>query len=299
MTGTPLEVSVIVCTRNRNAELARCLTSLRSLDPGAREIIVVNSAGSPEASAIAAKFNARYCATESPGVSSARNAGIAAAQFPLLAFIDDDAVAEPAWLLRLSTPFADPGVGATSGVVRPLGECGPWGERYFASAFGVCREHRIDRDTHDWFWKVNTGDAGIGTNMMFRREALRAESAFDTRLGRGAPIAGNEEHFAFFHAVLKGFRCMQTPEAIVQHPCLSTAGEVRQFELQMAEIAGAYLALLYTEYPAYRMEIVRHVAGRLGGGRGVNSNMSPVSLVSRTERLRAMWRGMRTYHGIS
>jgi glycosyltransferase involved in cell wall biosynthesis len=295
MTAPALDVSVIVCTRNRNAELLQCLSSLRALDPAGREIIVVNSAGDAEANDIATRFNARSLSTERPGVSHARNIGVAAAKFPLLAFIDDDAVPEKDWLLHLSAPFTNPHVGATSGAVRPLGDCGEWGQRYFASAFNGHREPRLDRNTPGWFWLVNTGHAGIGANMMFRKDALDSEHPFDTRLGRGAPIPGNEEHFAFFHAVEKGFSCFQAPDAVVFHPSLSTREEVRNFELQMARIAGGYLALLLAEYPAHRIEILGRIVRRLGGQRGEPRNAAQGSLISRRERLPGMLRGIRIY----
>jgi len=109
-----LSVSVIVVSRDRPAELARCLTSLSQLDYRPFEVIVVsNSAGLK----VASRFPARLVAFDEPNISAARNAGIVQAAGEVVAFIDDDAVAEPLWLHHLAAPFVDPEVSAAGGFV--------------------------------------------------------------------------------------------------------------------------------------------------------------------------------------
>jgi glucosyl-dolichyl phosphate glucuronosyltransferase len=56
---------------------------------------------------------------ELPGLSGARNSGIAAAQGELIAFLDDDAIAEENWLSWLSCCCADPLVLGVGGRVEP------------------------------------------------------------------------------------------------------------------------------------------------------------------------------------
>lgn len=58
--------------------------------------------------------------TVSRGASATRNAGVAASHGQVLAFLDDDAVAQPNWLDVLLQPLADPSVVGVGGRLEPL-----------------------------------------------------------------------------------------------------------------------------------------------------------------------------------
>ena len=60
------------------------------------------------------------------GASSTRNSGVAVAHGEILAFVDDDAAASPAWLARLMPHFGDPRVLGVGSRVTPIWEkCRP------------------------------------------------------------------------------------------------------------------------------------------------------------------------------
>jgi glycosyltransferase involved in cell wall biosynthesis len=98
-------VSVVVATRNREARLADLLASLRAQTMQDFEVVIVDDAstdGTPqvlEAEVRRGDLDLRTIRREAArGPAQARNAGWRAATAPLIAFTDDDCVADPRWL---------------------------------------------------------------------------------------------------------------------------------------------------------------------------------------------------------
>lgn len=104
------DVSVVIPTLGRPDRLRGAVLSLfdqAGFAAGRFELVVVDNdpAGSARATveqlAGDAPFAVRYVPMLVPGVANARNAGISAAQAPLIAFLDDDEEAPPQWLSSL------------------------------------------------------------------------------------------------------------------------------------------------------------------------------------------------------
>ena len=108
------QTSIIVCTTDRLTDLEECLKSLQPFRAAVAEIIVVNNG--PHLAAVeqvAQRHRARVVTEPQRGVSRARNAGVRTATGNILAFLDDDSVADPNWL-----PFLLAGrVGSAAGEV--------------------------------------------------------------------------------------------------------------------------------------------------------------------------------------
>ena len=123
------DVTVVVPVRDRQAELARCLAGLVQVP---RVIVVDDASGDPAAIArVAADAGARvlYRAVNG-GPAAARNTGLAAADTPLVAFLDSDCVPGPGWLDALLPHFADPAVGAVAPRIVPDEPGRTWLARY-------------------------------------------------------------------------------------------------------------------------------------------------------------------------
>ena len=73
-----LTVYVVICTKDRPANLRECLSAVGRLDPMPDEVLVVdNTQGSRETEGLSRKFGASYVTEPVPGLSRARNRGLA------------------------------------------------------------------------------------------------------------------------------------------------------------------------------------------------------------------------------
>ena len=130
-----IETSIVIPSYRRPELLARALRSCSGSDgiDFPFEIVVVDNdpAGSaePVVAAIAAAASApiRYVNEKRPGISHARNTGVAAAAGRYLVFLDDDEEPAPDWLAAF--------VATMRRAARTRGRAG-------ASAFPGCRRRR-------------------------------------------------------------------------------------------------------------------------------------------------------------
>ncbi|MBO0882434.1 MAG: glycosyltransferase family 2 protein, partial [Mycobacterium sp.] len=105
----PLPVTVVVCayTERRWDQTTKAVASVLGQSPGARQVILVVD-HNPDLAARARRELTGITVLENqstPGLSGARNTGLAAATQPVTAFLDDDAEARPGWLASLIEPY--------------------------------------------------------------------------------------------------------------------------------------------------------------------------------------------------
>lgn len=124
MEGGAPTTTVVVSTydEKRWDDLVSCLDSLRSqTSPPLETIVVVDHNAALLERARAELSQAAVISNERPrGLAGARNSGIAAARGEVIAFIDDDARAEPEWLEKLAGCIADPATVGAGGKLLPL-----------------------------------------------------------------------------------------------------------------------------------------------------------------------------------
>jgi glycosyltransferase involved in cell wall biosynthesis len=121
------------------------------------------------------------------GASGARNTGAGLASGDVIAFLDDDAVADPEWLEQIRRPFADPRVVGSGGALRPIWH---WKRpRWFPSEFDWVvgasyrgMPHRTARVRNVW-----------SGNMALRRSVFVEIDGFRTGFGKAGKRSRPED----------------------------------------------------------------------------------------------------------
>ncbi len=122
-----LKVSVVVVTRNRALQLEHCLHSIWDQRRLPDEVVVVDNGSTDATKEIVSAFTGpraiAYVYEPTPGVSSARNTGMTAAKGDIVAFLDDDAMADKDWLFYVEQAFAkDNHIGIVGGGIHHMVE---------------------------------------------------------------------------------------------------------------------------------------------------------------------------------
>jgi hypothetical protein len=177
-----------------------------------------------------------------------------------VAYIDDDAVAEPAWLSRHAAALEDPGLMATTGRILPISLVAPAARMYAAAGGEDLGEvaFRVDRTAPGWFEMANFGGVGVGGNMAFRRALFETGWGFRESLGPGAGIPG-EEHYAFFTLIRDGNTIAYLPDAIVHHDHPAAMGALRRRRSRILRGTVAYMTMLLVEEPEFRRDTLRYM----------------------------------------
>jgi succinoglycan biosynthesis protein ExoM len=201
-------IDVAVCTYQRPS-LEATLRSLaaQALSPATRmRVIVADNDEAPSAQALVVrvmselKLDYVYVHAPARNISVARNACLAAARAPLLAFIDDDEEACPTWLQNLMLRLDDSNADVVFGSVRAI---------YLEDAPNWVRE----ADLHSIRPVCRPGrgiETGYTCNVLLVRERL-GDLEFDPELGR----SGGEDTIFFHQLSSRGAKLEFAPTALV------------------------------------------------------------------------------------
>ncbi len=210
--NTP-QISVVIPHLNQPDSLELCLASLdcQALEPSSFEVIVVDNGSASPPREVIARHRARLLAEPTPGPGPARNLGIRNAAADIVAFIDADCRAHPAWLrVALQQLNLAPKATVLGGDVRIWHES----ERSFTaveayeSVFAYLFKRYIEQH----------GYSGTG-NLVMRR------ADFD-RVGPFAGIGLAEDIDWGRRARAAGLTFKYVPEMIVFHPPRRSIGEL-------------------------------------------------------------------------
>ena len=230
MTQTTYDISVIICayTEKRWDDLIAAIESAQQQILLPKEIIVVIDYNPGLLKRVREQVPGVVVAenTEAPGLSGTRNSGIAVAKGQIIAFLDDDATAEPDWLIQLSEGFSDPQVLGTGGPVIPLwlDKAPPWLPEEFYWVIG-CTYRGMPQT-------ARAIRNPIGANMAFRRGVFDAVGGFRSGIGRvGKNLVGCEETELCIRARQRwpGRMFLYQPQATVFHRIISNRTQWHYF----------------------------------------------------------------------
>jgi cellulose synthase/poly-beta-1,6-N-acetylglucosamine synthase-like glycosyltransferase len=202
--------------------LKKALDSLAAqrFEPSQREIIVILNACTDDSRAmIDSHFKGlpglSVVDEPVPGLSVARNTGLHVARSPLIAFLDDDAIAPPTWLASLMKSLGPDrlDVAAAGGPVRPIWE-GPRPRWLPASLeiFLTIVDHGPDETSLGPYKYI------VGANMAYRTELLKSIGGFTRHLDRvGGMLLSNGDLLPQDLLRSRGYKVLYNPSAFVDH----------------------------------------------------------------------------------
>jgi GT2 family glycosyltransferase len=218
ITDTSPSISIVICayTEERWLDLVAAIESIQQQTmPPSEIIVVIDHNMSLFERARTHLIGVTVIQNGEPkGLSGARNSGVALSQGRLIAFLDDDAIADPRWLEQLARCCQNPQVLGAGGIVEPL-----WSSkrpRWFPDEF---------------YWVVGctyqnlSGRAVVVRNpfggcVCIRREVFEAVGGFRNGIGRvgNLPLGGEETELCIRAAQrwpCKLFLC--EPQARIRH----------------------------------------------------------------------------------
>lgn len=245
-------VTIVLCTRDRAQLVRGCLQNLALLEHKDLDFVVVDNAPSSDETqevfdeVVGDDARFRYVREPLPGLSRARNTGLAHATGDVVAFTDDDVTVDPVWIMGVLRGFRrGEDVGCVTGLVATASIEGP-AEAFFDSrvAWASSCTPRVYRRVeptagplHPWA----AGQFGTGANFAFRTQFLRELGGFDECLGAGSRTKGGEDLDIFVRALLADKAIAYEPLALVRHTHRTDVSELEQQMFAYGLGLGAYL----------------------------------------------------------
>lgn len=246
-------ITVAICTRDRPEQLERLLQSIASQSRKPHEVLIVDNAPANERTRqlVSTRFpSCRYVREPVPGLDFARNRALREATGTVLAFIDDDAVADSDWVAATERVFAErPRIAVCMGKVEAL-SLEHEGARLFEANGGFARGSRrihlppgagprlpgAPRPLIAWSISI-----GSGVSMAIRRSVLTELGGFDEALDLGEALPGGGDLDVLW-------RVLEAGHEIVYEPCVGARHEHRRersaAEMQILEHNRALIATL-------------------------------------------------------
>jgi glucosyl-dolichyl phosphate glucuronosyltransferase len=214
-----IAITVVICTHQRADSLGRTLHGVvEQAGAGNVEVIVIDNGSTDHTAAVVDTFpSVRYVHESRIGLCHARNRGWQEARALVVAYLDDDAIPAPGWVVAIREAFAggDSRLGCVGGPVLPDWEAPApaWMSPDVSRALAIIdwpgeRRHLTDIAA-EWL---------AGANMACRVDVLQEVGGFHVALGRqGGRLISGEETFMQRRLIERGYVCLYEPAMTVHH----------------------------------------------------------------------------------
>lgn len=218
-----MDISVIICTYNRCNDLRDVLESLErqvGTEEISWEVIVVDNNSTDATKDVVDEFTKRgrlnlmYVRERQQGLSFARNRGIAESNGQLIAYTDDDAIADPQWVRVIHETYRDYKFDCMGGKILLLWECPKpsWLSEEMCRPLGLL-------DHGEQILELSDSNRRIyGGNFVVHRNIIEKVGGFNTDLGRkGKKLIGGEEIDLLRRITEARGIAIYQPEAVIHH----------------------------------------------------------------------------------
>jgi glycosyltransferase involved in cell wall biosynthesis len=225
-------VSIVICTYNRAHYLERCIKSLKKQNYPHFEIVVVNGPSTDETTVVLNNYpKIRVVSQEElNGLSCARNLGITASNGEIIAFIDDDAVADENWIRYLVEGYTDKSIGGVGGPVFDI--TGNW----YQFKNGYVSKAGISSYIHENDVDYNNPEGRLfnylmGTNASFIKDILYEVGLFDETIKYYL-----DETDVCVRVIKAGYKIKHIDNAIMCHEMVEGHNRKSAYDLNWSEI---------------------------------------------------------------
>jgi O-antigen biosynthesis protein len=228
------------------------------------EVLVVDNAPSDDATErlVHAEFpHVRYVREMRRGLDNARNRAIAEARGSIVAYIDDDAVADERWVQATVAAFDTPDVMCVTGIVVPahldtpgqeLFERFGYSKGFYRLAFSLA----VPPPVPGFPYK---GYLGTGCNSAFRRAVFEHIGPFDPGLDMGTPVPGGGDHDMFARVIRAGYTLVYDPGPVVFHEHLANIETIIDRLGEYQESFMAFMAKSILADREYALSLLGHI----------------------------------------
>jgi glycosyltransferase involved in cell wall biosynthesis len=189
-----VKISVVICayTEERWDDVLAAVASVRAQSLAAHEVIVVVDHNPALLGRLRPALpDVKVIPNAGPqGLSGGKNTGVAASAGDVVAFLDDDAVAEAGWLSAMASGYDGANVAGVGGLTLPRwdGAVPRWFPEEFAWVVGCTYRGMVRGPIRNL----------MGGNASFRREVFDVAGGFRSGIGRtasGRPLGCEETEF--------------------------------------------------------------------------------------------------------